>query len=203
MREEIGADQLHRTLKRLSHEIIEQTGDQGSLALVGIRTRGVTLAERLARTIEELARFRPPVGALDVTLYRDDLDRTGGARQRLRKTDIPFSCEGKDIVLVDDVLFTGRTVRAALAAIVNFGRPGRVLLAVAVDRGARELPVRADFVGRNMDVLPDEEVQVLFEESDGRDGIVVRDSPDFAKRHIPKNIPKNFETHPAAPEDSP
>jgi pyrimidine operon attenuation protein/uracil phosphoribosyltransferase len=199
VREEIGADQLRRTLKRLSHEIIEQIGDPGSLALVGIRTRGVTLAERLARTIEELARVRPPVGALDVTLYRDDLDREGGARRRLRKTDIPFSCEGKDIVLVDDVLFTGRTVRAALAALVNFGRPGRVLLAVAVDRGGRELPVRADFVGRNMEVLPDEEVQVFFEESDGRDAIVVQDSPDFAKRHIRKDI----DEHPAAPEDSP
>jgi pyrimidine operon attenuation protein/uracil phosphoribosyltransferase len=199
MREELDSGQLRRTLKRLAHEIIEQSGDFGQLALVGIRTRGVPLAERLSGIIESLEGTRPLVGALDVTLFRDDLDRAGGARARLRKTDLPFSCADKDIVLVDDVLFTGRTVRAALAALVNFGRPARVLLAVAVDRGGRELPVRADFVGRNLDVLPDEEVQVLLEESDGRDAIIVRDSPGFAKKHIPRiNAP-----HPSAPEDSP
>jgi pyrimidine operon attenuation protein/uracil phosphoribosyltransferase len=198
MPEEVGGDQLRRTLKRLAHEIIEQAPDPNLLALVGIRTRGVTLAERLAAVIESLAGFRPPAGALDVTLYRDDLGRRG-ARARLRKTDLPFSCAGKDIILVDDVLFTGRTVRAALAALVNFGRPARVLLAVAVDRGGRELPVRADFVGRNMDVLPDEEVHVLLKESDGRDGIIVQNSPGFAKRHIPREI----ESSPSDPEDSP
>jgi len=188
VREEAGSDQVRRTLRRLAHEIIEQSGDLGNLALVGIRTRGVTLAERLSHIIENLEGIRPPVGVLDVTLYRDDLDRAGGARTRLKKTDLPFSCAGQDIVLVDDVLFTGRTVRAALSALVNFGRPGRVLLAVAVDRGGRELPVRADFIGRNLDVLPDEEVQVLLEERDGRDAIIVRESPDFAKKHIPKDI---------------
>jgi pyrimidine operon attenuation protein/uracil phosphoribosyltransferase len=199
MREELGAEQLNRTLKRLSHEIIEQADEMASLVLVGIRTRGVGLAERLAGVIEGLTGTRPPVGALDVTLYRDDLDLEGGARRRLRRTDLPFSCAGKDIVLVDDVLFTGRTVRAALAALVNFGRPRRVYLAVAVDRGGRELPVRADFVGRNIAALPDEEVLVLLEESDGRDAIVVQDSPGFAKKHKPKE----FRTQASAPEDSP
>lgn len=199
MREELGGEQLRRTLKRLAHEIIEQTHGLDSLVFVGIRTRGVTLAERLASVIHSLNNVRPPVGALDVTLYRDDLDSGEGARTKLRKTDIPFSCEGKDIVLVDDVLFTGRTVRAALAALVNFGRPRRVLLAVAVDRGGRELPVRADFVGRNLDVHPDEEVQVLLDESDGRDAIIVRDSPDFAKRHSPDGAGPLA----PAPEDSP
>ncbi len=192
VREELGSDQMRRTLRRLAHEIIEQAGDLRELALVGIRTRGVTLAERLAGDIEQLGDIRPPVGALDVTLYRDDLDRAGGARVRLRKTDLPFSCAGKDIILVDAVLYTGRTVRAALAALVNFGRPRRVLLAVAVDRGGRELPVRADYVGRNLDVRPDEEVQVLLQESDGRDAIVVQDSPDFKKfRYSPGEVETN------------
>ncbi|MEE9197912.1 MAG: bifunctional pyr operon transcriptional regulator/uracil phosphoribosyltransferase PyrR [bacterium] len=192
VREELGSDQMRRTLRRLAHEIIEQAGDLRELALVGIRTRGVTLAERLAGDIEQLGDIRPPVGALDVTLYRDDLDRAGGARVRLQKTDLPFSCAGKDIILVDDVLYTGRTVRAALAALVNFGRPRRVLLAVAVDRGGRELPVRADYVGRNLDVRPDEEVQVLLQESDGRDAIVVQDSPDFKKfRYSPGEVETN------------
>jgi len=199
MREELSAEQLSRTLKRLSHEIIEQSGDMTMIALVGIRTRGVGLAERLAVVIEGLTGARPPLGAIDVTLYRDDLDLEGGARLRLRKTDIPFSSAGKDIVLVDDVLFTGRTVRAALAALVNFGRPRRVQLAVAVDRGGRELPVRADFIGRNIAALPDEEVLVLLEESDGRDAIVVQDTPGFAKKHKPKE----FKMPTAAPEDTP
>jgi pyrimidine operon attenuation protein/uracil phosphoribosyltransferase len=191
-REELGSGQVRRTLRRLAHEIIEQAESLQDLALVGIRTRGVTLAERLAGDIEQLGDIRPPVGALDVTLYRDDLDRGGGARVRLQKTDIPFSCAEKDIILVDDVLYTGRTVRAALAALVNFGRPRRVLLAVAVDRGGRELPVRADYVGRNLDVRPDEEVQVLLKESDGRDAIMVVDSPDFKKFRY---SPGEAETH--------
>ncbi|MBT4432078.1 MAG: bifunctional pyr operon transcriptional regulator/uracil phosphoribosyltransferase PyrR, partial [Nitrospinaceae bacterium] len=134
-----------------------------------------------------------------VTLYRDDLDLEGDARRKLQRTDLPFSCAGKDIVLVDDVLFTGRTVRAALAALVNFGRPRCVQLAVAVDRGGRELPVRADFIGRNIATMPDEEVLVLLEESDGRDAIVVQDSPGFAKKHKPKG----FKMPTAAPEDKP
>lgn len=182
IREELGSDQVRRTLRRLAHEIIEQASALEELAIVGIRTRGVTLAERLAANIEHLGGIRPPVGVLDVTLYRDDLDRGGGARVRLQKTEIPFSCTGKDIVLVDDVLFTGRTVRAALAALMNFGRPRRVRLAVAVDRGGHELPVRADYVGRNLDVQPDERVQVFLEERDGQDAIIVQDWPDFKKQ---------------------
>ncbi len=198
-REELGSDQVRRTLRRLAHEIIEQAEALEDLALVGIRTRGVTLAERLADNIEQLGDIRPPVGALDVTLYRDDLDRGGGARVRLQKTALPFSCAGKDIILVDDVLYTGRTVRAALAALVNFGRPRRVRLAVAVDRGGHELPVRADYVGRNLDVRPDERVRVFLEESDGQDAIIVQDSPNFKKfRYSPGEI----ETRAEAPEES-
>lgn len=180
-REELSSEQLQRTLRRLAHEIVEQSEDLGRLVLVGIRTRGVSLAERLARNIEAIGYGSLAVGALDVTLYRDDLDRGGDARVRLRKTNLPFSCEGKEVVLVDDVLFTGRTVRAALAALVNFGRPRRVRLAVLVDRGGRELPVRPDYVGKNLAARPGEDVRVLLEELDGRDAVVIAPA-EAAKR---------------------
>ena len=192
-REELGPDQVRRTLRRLAHEIVEQTGDLGPLALVGVRTRGVHLARRLARDIQALSGSLPPVGALDVTLYRDDLDREANARAKLQKTDLPFSCADREIVLVDDVLYTGRTTRAALAALVNFGRPRRVRLAVMADRGGRELPVRADFVGKNLSVGPGAEVKVLLEEIDGRDALVVR-----AKATAPGTPSRG-----PAPEDSP
>jgi pyrimidine operon attenuation protein/uracil phosphoribosyltransferase len=199
VREELSSDQVSRTLKRLAHEIIEQASDLRMVALVGIRTQGVTLAERLADGIEQLAAIRPPVGALDVTLYRDDLDREGSARVKLQKTDLPFSCTGKDIILVDDVLYTGRTVRAALAALMSFGRPRRVQLAVAVDRGGHELPVRADYVGRNLDIKPDERVRVFLQERDGQDAIMIEDWPGFKKiRYSPGDV----ETRPTAREES-
>ncbi|MEE9274177.1 MAG: bifunctional pyr operon transcriptional regulator/uracil phosphoribosyltransferase PyrR [bacterium] len=175
-REELAAEQVGRTLRRLAHEIIEQAGDLSALVLIGLRSRGAPMAERLAAHIEALEGVRPPVGALDITLYRDDLDREG-ARAKLQRTDLPFSCQDRGVVLVDDVLYTGRTVRAALAALVNFGRPRWVRLAVLVDRGERELPVRADFVGRNLPVRPGEEVQVLLAEVDGRDAVLVRGEP--------------------------
>jgi pyrimidine operon attenuation protein/uracil phosphoribosyltransferase len=130
------------------------------------------LAERLTAHIQALEEIRPLVGALDVTLYRDDLDR-GGSRNKIQKTNLPFTCEGREVVLVDDVLYTGRTVRAALTALVAFGRPRRVRLAVLVDRGGRELPVRADFIGRNVTARPGEEVQVLLEEADGREAVLL------------------------------
>jgi len=180
-REELGREQVRRTLRRLAHEIVEQTADLPSLALVGVRTRGVHMAHRLARDVEALGGVLPPVGVLDVTLYRDDLDRGGGARAKLKRTDLPFSCADREIVLVDDVLYTGRTARAALAALVNFGRPRRVRLAVMADRGGRELPIRADYVGKNLAVRPGDEVKVLLEETDGRDAVVVR-GPDTALR---------------------
>lgn len=170
MIKQLDSAHLRRTLRRLSHEILEQTADLSVLALIGIRTRGAPLAERLAGELRGLAGSRPPVGALDVTLYRDDLNR-GGVRAKLRKTELPFSCEGKDVILVDDVLYTGRTARAALAALVSFGRPRRVRLAILVDRGGRELPIRADFVGRNVEAGRHEEVRVHLEETDGRDAV--------------------------------
>ena len=169
----MGGDQLRRTLRRLAHEIIEDAADLRALVLVGLRSRGVPMAERLAAHIQALEETRPPVGALDVTLYRDDLDR-GGSRNKIQKTNLPFTCEGREVVLVDDVLCTGRTVRAALTALAAFGRPRRVRLAVLVDRGGRELPVRADFVGRNVTARPGEEVRVLLEETDGREAVLLQ-----------------------------
>ena len=165
---------MRRTLRRLSHEILERTADLSSLVFIGIRTRGAPLAERLAGELMSLVGVRPLVGALDVTLYRDDLNQGGNVRTGLKKTDLPFSCDDKDVVLVDDVLYTGRTVRAALAAIVGFGRPRRVRLAILVDRGGRELPIRADFVGRNIETARTEEVRVHLEETDGRDAVFKR-----------------------------
>ena len=171
---QLDAEQLRRTLRRLSHEILERTADLSELVFIGIRTRGVPLAERLAGELQSLVGVRPLVGALDVTLYRDDLNLGGGVRTGLKKTDLPFSCEGKDVVLVDDVLYTGRTARAALAALVNFGRPRRVRLAILVDRGGRELPIRADFVGKNIEAIHPEEVRVHLEETDGQDAVFKR-----------------------------
>lgn len=168
---QLDAEQLRRTLRRLSHEIVEQTAEVSALALIGIRTRGAPLAERLAREIHSLVGVRPLLGALDVTLYRDDLDQGGGVRAKLRRTDLPFSCADRDVILVDDVLYTGRTVRAALAALVGFGRPRRVRLAILVDRGGRELPVRADFVGKNIETPRHEGVRVRLEETDGQDAV--------------------------------
>jgi pyrimidine operon attenuation protein/uracil phosphoribosyltransferase len=169
----MGGDQLRRTLRRLAHEVIEDAADLRALVLVGLRSRGVPLAERLAAHIQALEEIRPPVGSLDVTLYRDDLDR-GGSRNKIQKTNLPFTCAGREVVLVDDVLYTGRTVRAALTALVAFGRPRRVRLAVLVDRGGRELPVRADFIGRNVTARPGEEVRVLLEETDGREAVLLQ-----------------------------
>jgi pyrimidine operon attenuation protein/uracil phosphoribosyltransferase len=167
------AARMGRTLSRIAHEILERHPRVSSLALVGVRTRGVPLAQRLARLIGETSSAEPAVGALDITLYRDDF--TTIAPQPLTKgTDILFSIDGRTVVLVDDVLFTGRTVRAALDQLIDFGRPARIELAVLVDRGHRELPIRADYVGRTLSTARDEVVQVLVREEDGRDEIVLR-----------------------------
>ncbi len=173
---QLGAEQLRRTLRRLSHEILERTTDMSALVMVGIRTRGAPLAERLAEELRSLTGARPLVGALDVTLYRDDLDQGGDVRTKLLRTHLPFSCEERDVVLVDDVLHTGRTARAALAALLGFGRPRRVRLAILIDRGGCELPIRADFVGRNVEAAPHEEVRVNLEEIDGQDAVFKRSS---------------------------
>jgi pyrimidine operon attenuation protein / uracil phosphoribosyltransferase len=166
------ADRLARTLARMAHEILERHPDMAQVALVGIRTRGVPLARRLARTIKKAGGVEPPVGALDITLYRDDLT-TIAPHPVLKGTDIPTSIDGRTVILVDDVLYTGRTVRAALDELIDFGRPARIKLAVVVDRGHRELPIRADFVGRTLTTSREEVVQVLVREEDGEDRVVL------------------------------
>ncbi|MCH7719244.1 MAG: bifunctional pyr operon transcriptional regulator/uracil phosphoribosyltransferase PyrR [Chloroflexi bacterium] len=167
----LDADGVRRTIRRLAHEIVEGNGGVEGLALVGIPTRGTTLAVRLADAIEAFEGERPPVGTLDVTLHRDDLARRG-LRSTLSPSALP-DIEGRHVVLVDDVLYTGRTVRAALDALIDYGRPQVVRLVVLVDRGHRELPIRADSVGKNIPTAEGDQVQVLLEEEDGRDAVIV------------------------------
>jgi pyrimidine operon attenuation protein/uracil phosphoribosyltransferase len=171
------ADRIGRTLTRIAHEIVERNRGVEELALVGIRTRGVHIARRLGRTIAEITRHDVPAGALDITLYRDDLMRHAVAPQPLvRSTDIPFSIDDRRILLVDDVLYTGRTIRAALDALIDFGRPKSIQLVVLVDRGHRELPIKADYVGKNLPTSPGQSVQVRLQESDGRDEVEIQES---------------------------
>jgi len=167
----LDADGVRRTLRRLAHEIVERNAGVPGLVLVGIQRRGATLARRLAAVIEEFEGVRPAVGAIDITMHRDDL-AARGLLASPQPSDLP-DVEGQNVVLVDDVLYTGRTVRAALDALNDFGRPRAVQLAVLVDRGHRELPIRADMVGKNIPTAEDDQVQVLLEEEDGRDGVVV------------------------------
>ena len=171
------AARMARTLSRMAHEILERHPDPQKLAFVGVRSRGVPLARRLARMVREAAGAEPAVGALDISLYRDDF--TSLAAQPITKgTDILFSIDGRTVVLVDDVLYTGRTVRAALDQLIDFGRPARIELAVLVDRGHRELPIRADYVGRTVATSRDEAVQVLVKEEDGKDEVqLLRQAP--------------------------
>ena len=168
------ADRIARTLTRIAHEIVERNKGVDDLALVGIRTRGVHLARRLARSLKEITGDEVPTGALDITLYRDDLMRSAiGPQPVVRSTEIPFSIDDRKILLVDDVLYTGRTTRAALDALIDFGRPRGIQLIVLVDRGHRELPIKADYVGKNLPTSPEESVQVRLEESDNRDEVVL------------------------------
>jgi len=161
------------TLDRLASEIVERTqGLEGSLALVGIRTRGVPLARRIALGIESRTGTRPSIGALDITLYRDDLT-TVLAQPVVRKTELPFAMDEARVVLVDDVLYTGRTVRAAITALIDFGRPRKIELLVMVDRGWRELPIQADYVGMTLQTAREHTVHVLLAEEDGRDEVVL------------------------------
>jgi pyrimidine operon attenuation protein / uracil phosphoribosyltransferase len=165
-------DRLERTLRRMAHEIVERHPEANRLVLVGVRTRGVPLARRLAAHIAQAVGAEPPVGALDITLYRDDLT-TIAPHPVIQGTDIPVSIDGRTVVLADDVLFTGRTVRAALDELVDFGRPARIELAVLVDRGHRELPIRADYIGRELGTARAEVVQVKLRETDGEDRVVL------------------------------
>jgi pyrimidine operon attenuation protein/uracil phosphoribosyltransferase len=169
------ADRIARTLTRIAHEIVERNRGVDDLALVGVRTRGVHLARRLGRSLKEITGDDVPTGALDITLYRDDLMRHAvGPQPLVRRTEIPFSIDDRKILLVDDVLYTGRTTRAALDALIDFGRPRNIQLIVLVDRGHRELPIKADYVGKNLPTAPDESVQVLLQETDDRDEVVLQ-----------------------------
>jgi pyrimidine operon attenuation protein/uracil phosphoribosyltransferase len=171
----LDADRIGRTLTRISHEIVERNRGVDDLVLIGVRTRGDHLARRLARSLRDITGHDIPTGALDITLYRDDLMRQAvGPKAVVRKTEIPFSIDGRKILLVDDVLYTGRTTRAALDALVDFGRPSNIQLIVLVDRGHRELPIKADYVGKNLPTSLEESVQVYLQESDGRDEVVLQ-----------------------------
>jgi pyrimidine operon attenuation protein/uracil phosphoribosyltransferase len=169
------ADRMQRSLTRIAHEIVERNRAIDEVALVGIRERGVPLARRIARRLQEITGQGVPTGALDITLYRDDLMRHAVAPQPVvRSTEIPFDIDDRTILLVDDVLYTGRTIRAALDALIDFGRPKAIQLAVLVDRGHRELPIKADYVGRNVPTSRRESVQVRLQEVDGHDDVLIQ-----------------------------
>jgi pyrimidine operon attenuation protein/uracil phosphoribosyltransferase len=174
---------IRRTLTRIAHEIIERNDDLARVALVGIHTRGVPLAHRLRRLIEERSGTEVPVGSVDITFYRDDVQLRGGeaplhAQPLVRATQLDFPLEGKTCILVDDVLYTGRTIRAAIEALFDYGRPARVQLAVLADRGHRELPIRPDYVGKNLPTARGERVQVQLVEVDEVDQVLLVSSPE-------------------------
>ena len=171
----LSAEEIRRTLSRIAHEIVEHNPTLAELVIVGMRTRGVPLAIRLAQRITEFEGQPVPVGALDIGLYRDDISYLD-LKPQLKPTEIPTDIAGKVVVLVDDVLFTGRSIRAALDALIDFGRPRHIQLAVLVDRGHRELPIRADYVGKNIPTSRHDDIQVRLQESDGRDEVVVMEA---------------------------
>lgn len=171
----LSADEIRRTVTRLASEIVEQTTDLSKLILLGIYTRGVPLAQLLARQIEILEQVQVPLGALDITFYRDDLDQN-----KLRtpaKTQIPFDLSGRIVILVDDVIYKGRTVRAALNAVADYGRPNMIRLAVLVDRGHRDLPIHPDFTGKQLPTATEEQVKVYFQSTDNRDAVELMTRP--------------------------
>lgn len=171
------ADRMSRALTRMAHEILERNRGLDELALVGIRTRGVPIARRLAKSLREINGDDIPTGALDITLYRDDLMRNPvGPQPLVRRTEIPFSIDDRKILLVDDVLYTGRTIRAALDALIDFGRPRAIQLIVLVDRGHRELPIKADYVGKNLPTSSKQSVRVRLQEIDGVDEVALEEA---------------------------
>ena len=165
-------DAIRRALTRISHELVERNKGTAGIVLVGIRSRGIPLAERIAAAIEKIEGTKPALGILDITLYRDDLS-TLSYQPIVRETEIPVDITGKTIVLVDDVLYTGRTIRAALDALIDMGRPKIIQLAVLIDRGHRELPIRADFVGKNVPTSSKEAIRVMLEEHDAEERVVL------------------------------
>jgi len=164
------ADDIRRAVRRIAHEIVERNHGLEGLVLVGMRTRGVPVAQRIADAIQEFEGQPVSVGALDINLYRDDIGSVDRA-PHIQPTEMPTDIDGKTVVLVDDVLYTGRSIRAALDALTDFGRPAAIQLAVVVDRGHRELPIRPDYVGKNIPTARDEDVQVLLQETDGEDEV--------------------------------
>ena len=183
----LDADALSRTLTRIAHEVIEANPELDDVALVGIQTRGVPLAQRLARLIEERAGLAPELGAVDITFYRDDVSVRGGeaplaAQPLVRASQLDFPLDGRTVVLVDDVLYTGRTIRAAIEALFDYGRPARVQLAVLGDRGHRELPIRPDYVGKNLPTSRTERIQVQLVEVDEVDAVLLVSSPEEETR---------------------
>jgi pyrimidine operon attenuation protein / uracil phosphoribosyltransferase len=177
----LDADKIDRSLTRIAHEIVERHREVGRLVLVGIRTRGVPLARRLQVKVQAIEGKELPLGILDINLYRDDITSVGPSAI-LKETIIHFPIDERRVILVDDVLFTGRTVRAALDGLMDFGRPRSIELAVLVDRGHRELPIRADYVGKNVPTSLDEMVQVLLKEEDGRDEVLLVKRPEKKER---------------------
>lgn len=172
--EVLSQDDIKRIITRIAHEIIEKNKGAKDLAFIGIRTRGVYIAGRLIEKIKQIEKETIPIGTLDITLYRDDV--TTHPKIELSSTDIPFDVSNKNIILVDDVLFTGRTIRAALDAIMDFGRPETIQLAVLIDRGHKELPIRADYVGKNLPTSRKEDVKVYLSETDDKDSVIIGES---------------------------
>ena len=168
----MSAPEIDRTLQRLAHQIVEKSGGTKHLALIGIRRRGVPLAQRIAQAMRGIDGVDVPVGTLDITLYRDDLSKVA-PQAVLQSSDITFGVDGMDLVLVDDVLYTGRTIRAAMNGLFDLGRPQRVSLCVLIDRGHRELPIEASFVGRTIQTTSDEVIEVKLQESDGADKVLL------------------------------
>jgi pyrimidine operon attenuation protein/uracil phosphoribosyltransferase len=181
------AEDIRRTLARIAHEIIERNKVMDHLVLVGLHTRGVPLARRLAEDIERYEKSKLIVGALDFSLYRDDLDPSE-ARTAVERTDIPSDINGKSVVLVDDVLYTGRSIRAAMDALIDLGRPRSIQLAVLVDRGHREMPIRADYVGKNIPSARHEDIQVRLVETDGVDEVAIVNLNNKSSNSQPKKL---------------